>query len=253
MIHGADERLIGDIGGLGGGNAGLAAVMAKVNDWGTTWDGSSASYSAAYAGMRYLDAEIKAAGGEGIKDVMTYLAADSSRTLDQALQNASSGRFTGVADFKSDFQADGAAFIADLRDTGKLTDADTGAIGGANASGGAVRTATSVVQNFASRSGEDQLSGFTERWETLATADFKAESRALQIGSEPGQTLDIGAFDMTGAALDIMDADVVNSANRVIKKMDRALEYVDARRADVGAGSIVSNPSSPICRPMPSR
>jgi flagellin len=246
LIHGADERLIGDIGGVGGGAAGINAVMAKVNDWNTTWDGSSASYSAAYAGMRYLDAEIKAAGGDGIKDVMTYLAADSTRTLDQALQNASSGRFTGVADFKSDFQADGAAFITDLRDSGKLTDPDTGAIGGANASGGAVRTATSVVQNVASRSGEDQLSGFREHWETLETADFRAESRTLQIGSEVGQTLDIGAFAMTGVALDIMDADVANNANRVIAKMDRALDYVNARRADLGAGlnrleSVIAN------------
>jgi flagellin len=232
LIHGADERLNGDIGGVVGG---IAGVMAKVDDWGVSWDGSSAAYSAGYAGMRYLDAEIKAAGGQGIKDVMTYLAADSTRTLDQALQNATRGRFAGVADFKSEFQADGAAFIGALLSSGSLSDADTGAIGGANASGGPVRTATSVVQNVATRSGEDQLAGFKEHWETLATADFSTAPRYLQIGSEVGQTLDIGTFAMTGIALDIMDADVVDNANRVIAKMDRALNYINARRADLGA------------------
>jgi flagellin len=32
-----------------------------------------------------------------------------------------------------------------------------------------------------------------------------------------------------------MDADVATNANRVIAKMDRALAYINARRADVGA------------------
>jgi flagellin len=246
LIHGADERLNGDIGGVVGG---IAGVMAKVDDWGTSWDGSSAAYSAAYAGMRYLDEEIKAAGGQGIKDVMMYLAADSTRTLDQALQNASSGRFAGVADFKSEFQADGAAYIGSMLSSGALSDSDTGALGGSNASGGPVKNAASVVPNVATRSGEDQLEGFTERWETLATADFSTERKSLQIGSQAGQTLDIGTFAMNGAALDIMNADVVENANGVIAKMDRALSYINARRADLGAqlnrlDSVIANLTS---------
>jgi flagellin len=246
LIHGADERLNGDIGGVVGG---IAGVMAKVDDWGTSWDGSSAAYSAAYAGMRYLDEEIKAAGGQGIKDVMMYLAADSTRTLDQALQNASSGRFAGVADFKSEFQADGAAYIGSMLSSGALSDSDTGALGGSNASGGPVKNAASVVPNVATRSGEDQLEGFTERWETLATADFSTERKSLQIGSQAGETLDIGTFAMNGAALDIMNADVVENANGVIAKMDRALSYINARRADLGAqlnrlDSVIANLTS---------
>jgi hypothetical protein len=100
--------------------------MASTTSWrrstiGSTWDGGTEAYSAACAGMRYLDAAIKAAGGEGIKQIATYLAADSTRTLDQALANASSGRFTSVADFKADFQANGATFIGDLLSSGELT------------------------------------------------------------------------------------------------------------------------------------
>jgi flagellin len=232
LIHGADERLYGDI---GGNLAGIDNLMDQVDDWDISWDGSSAAYSAAYAGMRYLDQEIRAAGGQGIKDVMMYLAADTNRTLDQALQNATRGRFTGVADFKTDFQTNGDAFIGSLLTSGALTDADTGAIGGANASGGPVRNAISVVENFASRSGDDQLAGFTERWEEIETRSFKVASQTLQVGANVGETIDVGSFAMNGTALDILDADVTSNPNGVMAKMDRALEYVNARRADIGA------------------
>jgi flagellin len=235
LIHGADERLYSDIMLNGGSPAGIAAVMAKVNDWGVTWDGSSEAYSAAYAGMRYLDQQIKAAGGQGIKDVTTYLAADSTRTLDQALANATSGRFTGVADLKADFLADGTAFIQAMMTSGTLTDSDTGALGGFNASGGPVRTAESVVPNTPTRSGEDQLWGFAETWETLATAGYSSETRKLQIGAQVGQTLDVSTFAMNGSALDILDTDLVTSSNKAIAKMDRALSYLNSRRADLGA------------------
>jgi flagellin len=235
LMHGADERLYSDIQANGGGAGGITAIMNEVAAWGAGWDGSSESYSAAYAGMRWLDEQIKAAGGSGIKDITTYLAADSTRTLDQALQNASSGAFTGVADFKSKFQAAGAAYIGDLLSSGSLTDSDTGAIGGANASGGQTRTAASVVPDIANRSGEDQLEGFTETWETVAKRSFVTASKSLQIGANVGETLDVNAFAMNAAALDIQDADVVNNANAVIHKMDRALDYINARRADVGA------------------
>ena len=237
LIHGADERLYADLWRLGNGTPddGIADVMAKVADWGSSWDGSSEAYSAAYAGMRYLDAEIKAAGGEGIKQITTYLAADTSRTLDDALANASSGRFADLDAFKTDFQTNGATFIGNLLSSGQLTDADTGALGGANASGGPVQTATSVVPNVASRSGDDQLAGFDEVWEEVTVAAIDGPKESIQIGSEAGETLAIGSFAMNGTALDILDADLTVDPNSVIAKMDRALEYVNARRAELGA------------------
>jgi flagellin len=247
LMHGADERLLTDIGGAGGAN--ISAVMAKVANWGTSWGGTSQDYSAAYAGMRYLDEQIKAAGGQGIKDVTMYLAADSTRTLDQALQNATHGAFSGVADFKTQFQADGAAFIGALLSSGKLTDADTGAIGGSAASGGPVRTAASVIPDAATRSGEDQLDGFKESWEKVAAAagaGANTRRQALQIGANVGEQISIGSFAMNGGALGIADVDVAANANGVIQKMDRAIDYINARRADLGAqlgrlDSVVAN------------
>src|SRR5262249_54960779 len=157
-----------------------------VANWGTSWDGSSAAYSAAYMGMRYLDQQIKAAGGNGIKDVTTYLAADPTRTLDQAMANATHGAFTSVSDLKTKFQTDGAAFIGTLVSSGKPSNADTGAIGGADARGGPVRTQDSVVPDTATRSGEDQLAGFNETWEKVAAAsgaNTAANKQSLQIGA----------------------------------------------------------------------
>jgi flagellin len=235
LMHGADERVAADIAANGGGAGGITAIMNKVASWGTAWDGSSEAYSAAYEGMRYLDEKIKAAGGSGIKDVTSYLAADTSRTLDQALQNASSGAFTGVADFKTKFAADGQAFIQAQLTAGTLTDADTGAIGGANASSGPVRTAASVIDDTANRSGEDQLEGFAETWETLVKRSYTANSNKLQVGANSGETLDVSGFAMNAGALNILDADVSSNPNGVISKVDRALEYINARRADIGA------------------
>jgi flagellin len=119
--------------------------------------------------------------------------------------------------------------------SGQLTDADTGAIGGSNASGGPVRNAASVVEDSANRSGEDQLEGFAETWEKIAKRSYTADQQSLQVGSEVGQTLDINSFQLNGGALNIMDSDVTGNANAVIAKMDRALDYVNARRADIGA------------------
>jgi flagellin len=232
LIHGGDERLANDIAFHGGGSGGIAAIVAKVADWGTSWDGTSESYSAGYAGMRYLDDQIKAAGGSGIKDITTYLAADPTHTLNMALQNASSGAFDDFADFKTQFTVDAAAYIAAM----ELSDVDTGAIGGANASGGATQTPESIVNDTATHSGEDQLDGFNESWEQIAVAsNYSAGTKALQVGAEAGQILDIGSFVMNGGALDIMDADVTANPNQVIAKMDRALDYINARRADLGA------------------
>jgi flagellin len=235
LMRGGDDRLYGDIGGAGGANIG--AVVAKAADWGTSWGGTSADYSAAYAAMRYLDQKIKDAGGTGIKDLTTYLAGDpNGRTLDGALANATHGAFTGFSDFQTKFQADGAAFIGNMLSSGMLTNADAGAIGGADASGGPVRTAAAVVPDSANRSGEDQLEGFQETWETVdAGTDYVANAQSLQIGANAGETLNVNTFAMNGKALGIADADVTTNANEVIQKIDRALDYINARRADLGA------------------
>jgi flagellin len=66
-----------------------------------------------------------------------------------------------------------------------------------------------------------------------------------------GEQVNLDSFAMNAGALNIADADVSNNANGVILKMDRAIDYINARRADLGAqlgrlDSVVSNLSTNV-------
>lgn len=65
FIHGADERMRGDI-----ANVGVAGVVAAINGPSNT----SEFYSSSYSALRYMHSRIKAAGGEGVKDVLEGFA-----------------------------------------------------------------------------------------------------------------------------------------------------------------------------------
>jgi len=231
FIHGADERVAADL-AAAGGNA-----QAIVSEVGNGWGGSSADYSGAYAAVRFLHARIKASGGNGIRDVMQYLAGNPEATLDQAFASAVATRggavagYTSAANFLSDFEAKGAAFIGTMN----LANADTGAIGGADADGGTVKTATSVVAGSGSPTRTDVLAGFAERWESIAEGGTPRTTHRLQIGADAGQTLEVSVGAANAAALELLTADVSVNASQAIGSLDLALDYVNAERARLGA------------------
>ncbi|MGB9129183.1 MAG: flagellinolysin [Thiobacillus sp.] len=233
FIAGGDERL-----NISVNTIGVGGVMTQASTFGTqggTWGGTSDDYAAGYAAVRYLHEQIKEVGGEGIKDLMTYLNANQSATLDDAIAAVSDGRFASSNDFFTHathgFNANGTAFIGSM----DLTNTDTGAIGGLDADGGAIKTAESVVPTGSSRSGEDQLAGFSETWESVASVTTATLDKTLQIGANVGETLDVSTGAMNGTALDIMNVDLVGNFNQAISKMDRALDYVSGQRARIGA------------------
>ena len=185
FIHGADERVAADIAANGGGAAGRAAVAGALAGG---FGGSSLDYSASYAATRYLHDQIKQAGGNGIKDVLGYLSANPSATLNDAMANATRGLYANSGDFLSDYAANGAAFIA----TFDLANADTGAIGGLDVDGGAIKTAASVVANGATSAGPDVLDGFTERYETVARTEGSQNTLMFQVGANMGEAVAVG-------------------------------------------------------------
>jgi flagellin len=223
FIHGADERVQSDVASIG-----TPAVVAAINGPSNT----SAFYSSSYSAARYMHSRIKDAGGTGVKDVLTYLNTNAGATLDQALANASSGQFASAADFKTQYSANGAAFIG----TFDFTNADTGAIGGLDVDGGAEKNAVSSLPNIGTRSGTDVLEGFVESYETIATSSGSTTAKVFQIGANAGQTLETRVGAMGLSAMGLRNTlDVTVSPNQAIVAVDRALDYVNRQRALVGA------------------
>ncbi|MDH4427288.1 MAG: flagellinolysin [Acidovorax sp.] len=223
FIQGADERVKGDVAA-----SGLPAVVAAINGPSNT----SAFYSSSYAAVRYVHDRIKAAGGSGVKDVLSYMSANPGTTLDAALANASSGAFASAADAKAQYATDGAAFISGF----DLTNADTGAIGGLDVDGGTARDARAAIPNAGSRSGTDVLTGFTESFETIAKNAGAVATRVFQVGANANQTLETGVGALSLGALGLRNTlDVTVSPAQAIVAVDRALEYIGGQRAQLGA------------------
>lgn len=228
FIHGADERVFSDTGGntLAGRTA-VAGALA-----GGAFAGDSQAYSAGYSAVRYLHEKIKAAGGTGIKDMLTYMNQNPTATLDQAFANATHGLYASNAAFLTDFTANGAAFI----NTFNFANTDTGAIGGLDVDGGAVKTAASVVPDVATKGGTNVLTGFVTNFETIATGGGGNNNLTFQVGANVGQTIDakLGAMNLGALGLE-NSLNVVDLPQETISAVDRALQYVSSQRATIGA------------------
>lgn len=223
FIHGADERLAIDY----NGGAGLAGMLAAFNADSVA---ASAGYSAGYAALRYMHDEIKAAGGDGVKDIMTYLSANAGSTLDQELANASGGAFAGLADFGTQFNAAAAGYIAGL----DLTNADTGAIGGLDADGGAVKSAISVLTDRGTQYSEQPLTSFQLTWPSGITGGTGAQQMAFQVGAASKQTINVSVGGVSAINLGVDGVDLTNQATRAIVHIDQAIEHLAAERAKLG-------------------
>lgn len=239
FIHGADERVAADIAAAAGANedAKIAAVVNEI----ASWSSSSADYSAAYIGTRYLHEKLKDGGfGGGIKDFMLYLHGDSAPTMDQALENFFGTGYDQDA-FIAELQADSGNGLSNgvmfVRNSMNLTNADTGAIGGLDADGGTAKSAKDAVLDLDGAYGDDVLAGFEETWESIAPEDAATRTASLQIGADVGQTLDV-AIDSVGMktlGLSEVDVSTAYGAMRSIIHLDEALDYVSDLRADLGA------------------
>jgi len=139
FIQGAHERVKSDLGFALNANvnqsdpAVIAQVQTFLNNNLTSLNtvATSADYSVSYLAARYLHHELKNNGAAGgIKDFLTYLSADKSRVVNDAMVH-----YLGKteAQFMTDFKAAGANLSSYGID---LNNADTGGIGNADADGG---------------------------------------------------------------------------------------------------------------------
>jgi len=231
FIHGGDERLSADIAANGGGATGIDAVVNAIGD-GTSgsWASDSLHYSSGYAAIRFLHEHIKNAGGSGIADVMAYLNSNAGSTLEDALQNIANGAYGGgLAAFVTDFKTNGAAFIGTIN----LANADTGAIGGADADGGAAKNAAGAVPDLAGPATTDPLTGFAEIWPTINSAATSTIS--IKAGPRSNDTIDISLVAAGSSDIGVSNVDLVSQATAAIELFDSAISTIAGERARLGS------------------
>jgi len=228
FIQGADERVVGSLGGTS--VSGLTGLLAGATGISTDpWVSDSNHYSAGYIAIRFLHEQ----SSGGMKAIMADLSAGN--TLDTAIANNTS--YANTTAFITDYTsaAGGQAYLQSLIDGGYLTNDDTGAIGGADADGGPVRTAESVIPDTGGYT-LDPLSGFAEVWPGgFDNKSVTQNSFSLQVGENASDTLNVRIGAATVATLGLSNISVATAPNTVIDKADQALIYLNEQRGNVGA------------------
>ncbi|WP_137938144.1 flagellinolysin [Chitinivorax sp. B] len=223
LIHGADERLAGDIA--------ISGVNAVVNQIGGAWGSASIDYSSAYAATRYLHDRLKGLGvAGGIKGLMQHLST-SGANLDTALNTITGGTYATAAAFVTDWQANGANFINTRMD---LTNIDTGGVGGFDADAGQVRSAKDVLSDRGSSYADKMTDGFKLTYPTVA-GGTGSRYYQLQLGSNPQQTLTASFSAINAQALGVDDIDLIKLPSFALAHVDEAMDYLNKQRAQIGA------------------
>lgn len=257
LIHGGDERIFGAminrLNGNGNNVNQAADDIVNAIASGHTWnDGSDPTllneqYSASYVALRFLHDEIKAAGGTGIDELMGLLNANKDNTLNPnyALNEAladlqaahSTFAYNSENTFLTAFAAPGGAgslYLREMYNSGDLANSDTGAVGGLDADGGAILTASGVVPNGAGYQ-EDPLLGFDPNWQELELSNLSGEDLLLQIGANARETLNVTMYGVNASSLNVGDVDITRNHSLAIIKFDRALAQIDENRGELGA------------------
>ena len=250
FIPGADSNLLRTIdnwaSGAGTQTARITAMTQSLDSIVGSWDVTAENYATAYAAVRYLD---DIAGGEGMKDVMEYLAADSTRTLDNYFAQAGIVVDTvavgSTAAFRDAFQGDGA--FSGETGTGvdylngiyaSLSNTDTGAIGGADASSGTRITTFDGTIPDVDAPTNDPLVGFNEIWpDFVDSRKITLESSGdfqLHVGANANMTIDADLKVMSTGDLGIKNIDISTNAQLAIDRFDVALDAISSERARLG-------------------
>ncbi|MFQ5469703.1 MAG: flagellinolysin [Gammaproteobacteria bacterium] len=207
---------------------------------GQNFGGSHRDYATAYTAARYLHSII---GGNGIKDMMAYLAGNTTRTTDNYFAQAGIAGISSTADFIADFKTNGAAFIGSMN----LANNDTGGIGGADADGGGRDTTTSGTMPDVDNPNTNPLAGFNEIYPDLTTQTVtntttttqialpSLKSIYFQVGDNANETLELGLRALEVSALGLSSINLESDAQNAISLFDLAIDAISSERARLGA------------------
>ena len=230
FIHGADERVTTDIAA-----SSFTSVRDQIGDGSNSaWGGTSKDYSSGYMATRYLHKRLKSVGvgsPNGVKDLMVWMAGSTARTFDGAINNFLSGSgITTNAAFVSDFKSS----VTSLGDADiDTSNADTGAIGGLDADGGASLDATSVIGNGGVLT-DDPLANYVEVWPDDTTDSFKFQ---VGVDGTSDSIFDASNYmpDARASALGLTGLDVTTDAGSALDKFDTAIQSLNIKRSALGA------------------
>ncbi|NRD77349.1 flagellinolysin [Bacillus sp. BRMEA1] len=230
---GADERLSADLTAVGGAQN-LANLIGNGT---TTWTQDSQHYSMGYAAVRYMDSKIKAAGGTGVKDLINYMKADTTKTLDDAITNATHGAFANLSDFVTKFTSNapggGVDYITNQL-IPNLGNADTGALTGSDATGNIanLKDNQTIVDETPYGTTNNTVTTYNVIWPTITASN---NGPKIHIGANSNENMSVNLFDASAKALGVDSIDVVNNAQAAIKKFDAGIQTVSNYRATMGA------------------
>ena len=233
LIHGADSNVLNQLIAEDGDStnhftAADRTAYAADNTFFSTWDSTGKHYSQGYLAVRFLHEDIVANGGEGLKDVMSFLSNEDNLAIgvdlnDAIVQLNADGltSFTSDADFKTSFTAGADAFIQTLN----FSNEDTGEIGGLDVDDGAVKTAESVVDNSNTFLSLKPLEGYrnVEVASSGVVNPLLASNYSLKVGAESDDELELQFFRVDADVLGLNQIDIESDASAAISLVDRAL------------------------------
>ena len=243
FVDGAAELLIGGDERVAA-NGGIAAVMAEDL---TTYTGTSAQKAKAYLALRFMVDDLASAGpAKTMSDFMGQLASQVTGLPGNNFWKdfSSEARGNGTLNNETKFMT-----ALDSHDFSAydITNADTGAIGGSDASGGARdTTATGTINDvetyevnptnlnviFPADSG-----GGTG---TITTGTIRSQGKLyydFQVGANKGQTIRVQLEQLSVDTLNIDGINLTNRAQEALVLIDNAIDKVVNARARFGAQS----------------
>ncbi len=245
LIHGADEsvltQLVAEDDTTTHFDSADRAAYAGDNTFFSAWDSTGKHYSQGYLAVRFLHEDIVANGGDGLKDVMSFLSDEDNlagglTSLDDAISDLNSNGLTSYASdaaFQAAFTAGADNFIQTLN----FSNEDTGAIGGLDVDDGVEKTAESVVDNSNTFLSLTPLEGYKS-----VTVDSSgvvnpllANQYNLKVGSESDHNLELEFFQVNSNVLGLSQLDIETDSAEAITLVDRALGYISDQRANLGA------------------
>lgn len=236
-------------------------LVKRIGNW-IVWGGSSVDYSMAYAAVRYMDSLVGTNDGNGVKDIISDMSANPTKTLEQAINdNAAldSLNINSISDFASMFKSTsgGVDFVTTKlvptlsnSETGSLIGSDRMTINNNGVATGATYTNNTIVDETPfGNTTLDPLSTFNEIWPT--GLEFSISEINIQAGANKDQTIKVQLVNAQSNAIGIGAVNLTTNANGAILNFDQAIETVSDYRSAFGAmqnrlekAIIVANSSS---------